>query len=517
MEPILMFMNKRFGSVLGIALALLLVALATGAAWLMDGDYSLASQAMVYLLAVVFAAFFLGAPSSIATAVFAVFALNFFYIPPRYTFSVEGPEYLIDLLALLVVSLVVSGLAARLRAETEKARLGERRAQETHALAELIGGAGREQDLLGRAVGALLKAFGASCCIVLRRTDGAGPVRAVQAPEAAAMDVDLDAAQWVIENQVTIGAGTGYWPQLTSWYIPLPAPDQGLGTVVVAAGEQVPGRADDDRRHAEALARQIAVAIQRARLGEKAARAAREVESESIRSALLASISHDFRTPLAVIIGAASTLSTQSGPMPKGQREALLATIENEAAQMSAMAENILQLARLSSGVLSLRCDWESVEEIVGSVIARFRRRGMDRQLKASVPGDLPLIRADAVLLSQVLDNLIDNAFKHSSGDSKIEVDVRLREKTLGIAVKDRGTGLEGDPNRLFEKFYRGHAETSEGGVGLGLAICKAVIEAHGGRISAHNRPGGGAEFRIALPLSEMVPTVAPSVPEAAS
>lgn len=503
MERILMFMNKRFSPVLGTAIAAALVALATVAAWFMDGEYSLASQAMVYLLAVVFAAFCFGGPTAIATAILAVSTLNFFYIPPRYTFSVEGPEYLIDLAAVLVVSLVVSGLAARLRSETEQARLGERRAQETYALAEAIGAAQQERELLHQAVTGLWKAFGVPCCIMLREARG-NPIRATQVPEAPTLDVDLDAAQWVIENQVAIGPSTGYWPRLSSWYIPLPAPEVGLGVVVVAVGDQMPGRAEDDRRHAEALARQIAVALQRARLGEEANRANREVEAESVRSALLASISHDFRTPLAVIIGAASTLSTQDNAMTSAQRAALIATIENEATQMSAVAENILQLARLSSGALSLRRDWESIEEIVGSVIARFRRRGLDRRLKTRVPSDLPLVQADAVLLSQALTNMIDNALKHASMGSLVEIAVCRKGMVLEIAVKDRGPGIgDGDSARLFEKFYRGRAESIDGGVGLGLAICKAVAEAHGGSITARNRPGGGAEFHLLLPIVE--------------
>ena len=505
-----MFLDKRYSPVVALLIAVVLVALATAAAWLMDGEYSLASQAMVYLLAVVFAAFSFGAPSSIATAVLAISALNFFYIPPRYTFSVEGPEYLIDLVAVLVVSLVVSGLTARLRAETEHARLGERRARETYALAEAIGEAGRESEILQHAVEATWKAFGAPCCIVVPGADRDAPVRAAQAPESNDMPVDMDAAQWVIDNQVMIGSGTGYWPRLTSWYVPLPGPDKGLGVIVVAVDRQEPARTEGDRRHAEALARQIAVALQRARLGEQATRAVREVESESIRSALLASISHDFRTPLAVIIGAVSTLSTQPGTMTEVQKSALLGTIENEATQMSAMAENILQLARLSSGALSLHRDWESMEEIVGSVIARFRRRGLDRRLKARVPGDLPLVRVDAVLWSQALTNLIENALKHTPDHATVEIDVRCKDDVLGIAVKDRGVGLgEGDPQRLFEKFQRGRTESTDGGVGLGLAICKAVAEAHGGRIVAGNRRDGGAEFRLFLPLTESVSSVA--------
>ncbi|MGE5540365.1 MAG: ATP-binding protein [Gemmatimonas sp.] len=483
-------------------IAVALVAVATSAAWAMDGQYSLASQAMVYLLAVVVAAFFAGAPTSVVTTVLAVAALNFFFIPPRYTFEVDR-EYLIDLAAMLLVAVVVSGLAARLRAEALRARQGERRARETYALAERIGEATGERDLAQAAVHALHKAFGMPCCLLLSGGDDGALARVAQAPESEALAVDFDAAGWVVGNPITIGPTTGYWPRLPSWYVPLPAAEGALGVAVIGVGDGTE-RTEDDRLHAEALARQIAVAIERTRLGAKAEAAARDVVAESVRSALLAAISHDFRTPLAVIIGAAGTLADRGDRMDAEERAGLLATIEREATEMSAVAENILQLARLSSGALALRRDWQSIEEIVGSVVGRHRRRGSERRVTAHVARDLPLVRADAVLLSQVVANLIDNAVKHAPGDSPIEVDARARDDAIEIAVKDRGPGLgEGDPARLFDAFIRGRTEATDVGVGLGLAICKAVVEAHGGRIWARNRPGGGAEFRLTLPTAE--------------
>jgi two-component system, OmpR family, sensor histidine kinase KdpD len=500
--------NMQIGPTAGVAVAAALTALATGAAWAMDGAYSLASQVMAYLLAVVFAAFFVGSPTSIVTTVLAAGALNFFFIPPRYTFAVDR-EYLIDLGAMLAMSLVVSGLAARLRSEAEHARLGERRAQESHAFAEAIGETTAETELLPRAVAALAKAFAVPCCIVLRAAGGP-PTRAVQAPETAAVAVDTDAAQWVIDNQVSIGPTTGNWPRLPSWYIPLPGPEVALGVIVVAVGTDSPGKTDDDRRHAEAFGRQLAVAIQRARLTEETRRAAREVEAESVRSALLASISHDFRTPLAVIIGAASTLAERGESLPPDRRLALLRTVENEAAEMNTMAENILQLARLSSGALSLRRDWESLEEIVGAVISRFRQRGLERRLRVRVPADLPLVRVDAVLVSQALTNLIDNAIRHAPGESTIDVKLRRKGGVVEVAGKDRGPGIgDSDAERLFRKFTRGRAETADGGVGLGLAIVKAVIDAHRGSVEARNRPSGGAVFGFSLPLEDALPTIA--------
>jgi two-component system sensor histidine kinase KdpD len=496
--------QKPLRPAVGVAIAAALTAVATGAAWAMDGAYSLASQVMVYLLAVVCAAFFVGSPTSIVTTVLAAGALNFFFIPPRYTFAVDR-EYLIDLAAMMALSFVVSGLAARLRAETERARLGERRAQETYALAELIGEAGEETDLMHRAARAMAKAFGAPCCIVL--ADASGPRRVAQAPETAAVEVDTDAAQWVIENQVSIGPTTGNWPRLPAWYLPLPGLDSALGIVVLAVGNDAPGKTDDDLRHAEAFGRQIAVALQRARLSAEARQAAREAEAEAVRSALLASISHDFRTPLSVIIGAASTLAERREDLPPERCSALLRTIESEAVDMNAMAENILQLARLSSGALALRRDWESLEEIVGGVIARFRVRGLGRRLKARVARDLPLVHIDAVLVSQALTNLVDNALKHAPADSEVVIAVRRRANAVELSVLDRGPGIGADDaGRLFERFTQGRDEAADRGVGLGLAIVKAVAEAHGGCVAAANRRTGGAVFSFTVAVSDTVP-----------
>jgi two-component system sensor histidine kinase KdpD len=233
--------------------------------------------------------------------------------------------------------------------------------------------------------------------------------------------------------------------------------------------------------------------------------AAREAEAEAVRSALLASISHDFRTPLAVVIGVTSTLIERGEQLPPERRAALLRMIESEAVDMNAMAENILHFARLSSGPLALRRDWESLEEIVGGVIARFRARGLEARLKARVAPDLPLVRIDAVLVAQALTNLADNALKHAPAGSTIDIVVRRRAGAVEFAVRDRGPGIGADDAaRLFERFTQGEGEMANRGVGLGLAIVKAVAEAHGGRVMAANRHAGGAVFSFSLPVSDV-------------
>jgi len=260
-------------------------------------------------------------------------------------------------------------------------------------------------------------------------------------------------------------------------------------------------------RNLQGFARQIGLALQRAQLMRDARSAALDAEAESMRNALLASISHDLRTPLAAIVGSATTLSAQRERLSNDEQQALLHTIEDEAVQMAATAENVLQLARLSSGNGALRRDWESIEELVGSVVGRFRRRGESR-IRTAIPSGLPLIYVDAVLVAQVLSNLLENAVRLAVADTLIDVSASWREDEIVVAVEDRGPGFrDGELDRLFGKFNA--ARQAHGGVGLGLAICRAIVELHGGSIQARQRDGGGATLEFTLPCALDAPSIA--------
>ena len=250
--------------------------------------------------------------------------------------------------------------------------------------------------------------------------------------------------------------------------------------------------------------------MQREQLARRARAAALEARTESLRNALLASISHDLRTPLAAILGSATTLSGQRDRLSEEQQRELLRNIEDEAMQMTATAENILQLARLSADKVNLRRDWESIGEIIGTAVGRQRRRG-EQRVTARVDAEMPLVQVDAVLIEQVLANLIENALRYSTGDAPIEVSATADNDRILIRVEDRGPGLGmDDPALLFAKFHRSRGASAQGGAGLGLAICKAIVELHGGRIEARNRIGGGATFEFSLPRA----SDAPALPE---
>lgn len=481
--------------------ALAAAALASAAAWVMDGAYSLASQAMAYLLAVVYCAFRFGRREAMLTSAISVVALNFFFIPPRYTLAVANPEYLITLAALLLVSMVVSGLATRLKVESAQAQLRERRARQLHALANNLAAAEDESALRAISTQALSEAFGPDPAVLL--ADASGELEA-----GTAHGIDADAARWTFQERRSIGPMTKYWPELDRWYTPLPGNETALGVAAVAAPSQVTPGMEEDLRHLEAIARQIGLALQREQLARQAQAAALEARSESLRNALLASISHDLRTPLAAIVGSATTLSGQREQLSEAQQSELLRNIEDEAMQMTAVAENILQLARLSAEETRLRRDWASIGEIVGTVVGRQRRRG-EQRVVARVNADLPLVRVDAVLIEQVLANLIQNALRHAPGAEPIEISASANSDHILVCVADRGEGFgTADPALLFAKSPRGRGALAQGGAGLGLAICKAIAELHGGSIQARNRDGGGALFEFTLPFAEEQPSL---------
>ena len=476
------------------AAGFLLLAATAGATWL-DQEVSLTSQAMIYVLAVVLASYRLNRVESGVFAIAAVTAFNFFFVPPRLTFEVEHREHFIALLTMLAVALLISHLASSVRREADAARRSERRARELQDLATRLDMAATEHDVLAQGEAALRAAF-------------AGPCRVVLADEGGALGADADLPPTVrdglrccVAEAAALGPGTGRWPGLDAWYLPLGA----KGRIVGAACVQPALAADvEGREQAQALCALLGQAVWRLRLSVSMLAAQAQAQRQQLQATFLAAVSHDLRTPLAAIVGAASSLQSQRDRLGAAEKDRLLGSIAGEALYLSSVAENTLQLVRLSDTTLRLRRDWESIEEIVGSVLARVRQRDPDRRIKSRVTPGLPLVRADAVLLAQLLDNLLDNALKYSDGAVDLVVSADARE--LHLAVKDRGPGVElDDRQQAFEPFVRGK-HSGRRGAGLGLAVCRAVAEAHGGRLTVRPRGGGGSSFCLALPIEAEQP-----------
>jgi len=265
-------------------------------------------------------------------------------------------------------------------------------------------------------------------------------------------------------------------------------------------------QAPEQLHELETFCGQVALALERAQLAAEAQQAQVRVETESMRSALLSSVSHDLRTPLASITGTASSLLEGDATFDPATRRMLLETLSEEAERLSRLVRNLLDMARLQSGALRVSKEWHPLEEVIGAALGRMERPLRGRPVVTRVPEDLPLVPIDDVLIEQVLINLLENAVKYTPCGSEIELTAHVSEGGVMVGVADRGAGIPpGDETRLFEKFYRGRSTTSHG-AGLGLAICRGIVEAHGGRIWAENRSGGGASFQFTIPVTGRPP-----------
>ncbi len=468
----------------------LLLVLPTAAGFLLETHMSLTSQAMIYVLAVVVAAYKLDRLASVVGAVGAVTALNFFFVPPRWTFEIESQEHLIALGVMLVVALVISHLATSLRRETEVAQLNERRARQLQGLASRLSEAQSSEQMLQLAQESLDTAF-------------AGPNTLALSNNGVALSDD--GMRRCVVEAATLGPGTGRWPGLNAWYIPLGDKDHtrqlSPGNQMQGAARVTPATAHDvaGREHAQALCALLAQSLWRLRLTSKVQASQNEVQRQQLQSTFLAAISHDLRTPLAAIVGAASSLQTQDDKLAQTEKQRLLSSIVSEASYLSTLTENTLQFVSLTNATQEIKRDWESMEEIVGAVLSRIRQRDVNRRIKSKVPEGLPLVKADPVLIAQVISNLLDNALKYSDG--AVDLTVSADSKQLVVTVKDRGPGISEEAQDIIFKPYARSDQSSQRGAGLGLALCKAIAEAHSGLLTFKARQSGGSNFALTLPL----------------
>lgn len=469
----------------GLTVGVLLV-LASAACFLLEPYVSLTSQAMIYVLAVVIAAYKVDWISSAVSAIAAVTALNFFFVPPRWTFEIDSQEHFIALGVMLVVALVISHLASELRHETEIAQLNEQRAQQLQSFASALSEAPSSDQMLQHAQQALDAIF-------------VGP-NALALSEDGAAVLDDGMRRCIVEG-ATLGPGTGRWPGLNAWYVPLCEKDHvtGAARIAPAMARNVAGL-----EHAQALCALLAQALWRLRLSSKMQAAQKEVQRQQLQSTFLAAISHDLRTPLAAVVGAASALQTQSDKLPQSEKTRLLASIVSEALYLSTLTENTLQFVSLINATQDIKRDWESMEEILGSVLSHVRQRDMNRRIKSKVPEGLPLVKVDPVLIAQLINNLLDNALKYSDG--AIDLTVQTNQNQMVVSVKDRGPGIsEADQHVIFKPYMRSD-QSGQRGAGLGLALCKAIAQVHSGQLAFSARKSGGSNFTLTLPLDTHPP-----------
>jgi len=489
--------------------AALAVAVCTGVAALMSRVFEPTNLVMVYLVGVMWVAVTIGRGPAALAAVLSVAVFDFFFVPPKYTFAVQDTQYVVTFAAMLLAALLIGTLAARLRAQVLAARVDEHRSD---ALAKLSGELVALQDR-GRILAALLRhledVFECRAAVLL--PDERGRV-AVVARDAALMGADeheRGVAQWAFDAGHPAGLGTDTLPGSRSLFVPLQGASGGLGVVAIRPSDIHRLLSPDAFRLLHAFMNHAALALERGRLAEQAERARLLSETERLRSGLLSSVSHDLRTPLAVITGVASTLLDADGALPPAERREMLKTVADEANRLNRLVGNLLAMTRLESGTLRVKRNWVPIEEIIGSALHRIEPLAGDREIRVDVAPDVPLVGVDEVLVEQVLFNLVENALKHAPTGGAIDIRARRTSNDVELSVADRGPGLrDGAEEQIFEKFYRGEDSRATGGAGLGLAICRGIVEAHGGSIRAANRPGGGAMFTFALPLSPDSPVV---------
>jgi two-component system sensor histidine kinase KdpD len=473
----------------------------TALAAIMSIWFAPTNLAMVYLLGVVLAATRLGRAAAIATSVVGTLAFDFFFIPPLYSFAISDTQYLITAIVLLTVGLVISSLASGLRLQAHTATLRERRTAVLYALARELATASSLEDIATSSLSHLAKVFDASGMILLKRPDGTMQSLRAAASTALLEFTDTAIADWVFTQQAIAGVGTDTLPAANAIYLPLNGTLGKVGVLVVHRNNRRPPLVSEQQRLLEAFANQIAVAVERDELRRAAHSSAYAAQEERLRSSLLSSISHDLRTPLAVIAASASSLLQGNSQLSDGTPRQAVQTIHDEAQQMTHMVNNILEMTRLEGGV---QLDLQSyhLDEIVGAVLERLKGQFGQRAVSIDIAQDLPMLYVDGALFEKVLINLLENAAKYTPAHTHIEVLASLRDRQIEIQILDDGPGIpEGSELQVFAKFYRAHAEGSVTGTGLGLAICSAIIEAHGGRIWVENRPEGGAIFSLVLPL----------------
>ncbi len=437
----------------------------------------------------------------------SVALFDFLFVPPYYSFAVSDSQYLLTFAVMLVVGVVISNLTASVRLQARVAQHRQLRTEALYTMTRELSRASSLDDVVTLAVTHVSTVFQAQAVVLLPGKSGTIAHPTAPGIYGSFHGADLGIARWVHANRAAAGQGTHTLAGADALYLPLAAAHQIVGVLAVLPTRPERLLIPEQRHLLETFAGQIAAALERVQLASERAELARKAAAESVRNSLLNAISHDLRTPLAVLVGASSSLIEASGTLSDAARRELAATIHDEARRMTVLVNNLLDMARLESGAATLTRQWSSLEELIGGVLNRLKATLAAHQVRVELQPDLPLVSVDPVLIEQVLANLLENAAKYTPAGTPIDVGAHATSEGILVEVADRGPGFPaGDEAKLFDKFYRVRPEAAQRGVGLGLAICKAIIAAHGGKISAANREGGGAMFRFVLPAGTPPP-----------
>jgi two-component system sensor histidine kinase KdpD len=405
---------------------------------------------------------------------------------------------------MLLVALVISNMTASTHHQAKIAGHRERRIASLYAMSRELAAARGEGNIMRIAVKHVAEVFEAQAVVLLPNETGRIVYPKSEGTAQSSHGSDLSVAQWVYDHEQMAGQGTDTLPGGEMVYLPLKASSGMIGVLALLPLNPARIALPEQQRLLETFVSQIALALERVKLAAEAQSTQLRMETEQLRNTLLSAISHDLRTPLAAIVGASSSLIRNDEKLDGHARHELGKAIYDEAIRMAGLANNLLDMARLEAGAVILNRQWQPLEEVVGGALAGLNARMVNHPVSVKLPHDLPMVEIDSQLIERVFANLLENAVKYTPPGTPIEISAASGSNELVVTVSDQGRGIPaGEEKRIFEKFHCVASEGNQGGAGLGLTICRSIVEAHGGRIWADNLPASGAAFHFALPLTE--------------
>ncbi len=487
--------------------------LCTILSWALQRVFGVQNGFLVFLLGVAVVAVVYGTGPSIWASCISTALLAYFFMPPIFSFAVSDIQHVFTLLVMATIGVVISNLTSQVMHQAEAARSNAKRFEALYRLSRELADLAGSEHLVRATVRHIESVVGGTATVLLP-----DPRRGFRPIPAAPLATEFRASEWsaaraALDSRTATGLGTHTMPNVTAQFLPLAIAQNAVGVLAARPPDGHHDFNEEQHRMLLMLANQLTGALERDRLSHQIQTAQDEMETERMRTALLSSVSHDLRTPLAVIAGASSTLLDGQVQLTQDARRGLHVTIFDNANRLSRIVDNLLNMTRIESGVFKVVKQSHVLEEVVGSTLRNMTESLQGRRIEVRIPADLPLVPMDEVLFQQVLINLLDNAQKYSPAESPIELSADLDGERLRVEVGDHGSGIApGEESRVFDKFFRGAAfRKDQLGSGLGLTICRAIIAAHGGTIVAENRPEGGARFRLWLPrhsvaVSELAP-----------
>jgi two-component system sensor histidine kinase KdpD len=487
-----------------LILALVVVGVATGLSELLRDFFDPTNLVMIYLLSTVVAAVYLGRGPSILVSILGVLIFDFLFIPPYLSFSVPDVRFFLSLMALLVVGIVISYLTSQFRRQTQAAWLREQQTASLYSLGRDLAISADLESYIKAILKRIKDTFGKEVVIFLPDPQIKEMLKSsADNPDIIINENEKAAALWAFQHQKVIGRGTDTLPNAGARYFPLTTARGTVGVLALLEPEATPDLTLEQQQLMEAYADLAAVAIEGILLAQETRNTEVLIAKEKLQAALLNSISHELRTPLVSIIGSLSSLQESEIKLDEGSIRKLIQVARAEAERLNGLITNLLDESRLEAGAVKINRQPAEIQDLVGTALEQLGESSSSHPVNMDLPADLPFVSADFALIVQSLVNILDNAFKYSPSGSLVEIKGRQVGKAISIEIADRGIGIPPqDLERVFDKFYRVQRPEKVVGTGLGLSIAKGIIEAHGGRIAAENRPGGGTIIRLSLPAA---------------